>query len=211
MRLKGLKQIRQDAKKTQVEVAAALGFNPGTYRNWEQLISSPRSRELEMLADYFDCKVDELFGRSLPPGAIRPVGVPTVLIPVYGRIAAGTPVEMIEAVEEAAVPITKREKYPYSYFLIVSGDSMDREVLDGSYALIDPAAEVRNGDTVAVNVNGYDATLKVWHKTSNSVILSPNSTNPEHEDIVINEKDPDAPNLRVLGKKVWAMYPDKDC
>ncbi|MDR1015425.1 MAG: S24 family peptidase [Coriobacteriales bacterium] len=145
---------------------------------------------------------------SLPKGAIVPTPVETVPVPVYGRIAAGEPLEMCELVEEVDAPVTKRERHPYAYFLIVSGDSMNNEILDGHLALIDPKAEVKNGDTVAVNVNGYDATLKVWHRTSNSVILSPNSTNPEHRDIVIDETSPDAPNLRVLGKKVWAMYPE---
>jgi SOS-response transcriptional repressor LexA len=144
---------------------------------------------------------------DLPKGAIIPRPVDTVLVPVYGRIAAGEPIEMLEAIDEVDAPVTKRTQYPYSYFLIVEGDSMNKEVLGGSYVLIDPYAEVHNGDTVAVNVNGFDATLKVWHKTSNSIILSPNSTNPEHKDIVIDETSPDAPNLRVLGKMVWAMYP----
>jgi repressor LexA len=163
---------------------------------------------IERLSEEFRVKASELVDAPLPPGAIVPTPVETVPVPVYGRIAAGEPLEMCELVEEVEAPATKRERHPYAYFLIVSGDSMNNEILDGHLALIDPKAEVRNGDTVAVNVNGYDATLKVWHRTSNSVILSPNSTNPEHRDIVIDETSPDAPNLRVLGKKVWAMYPE---
>jgi repressor LexA len=114
---------------------------------------------------------------------------------------------MIESSGEAEIPISIREQHPYSYFLIVVGDSMDNQVLDGHLALIDPNEEVHNGDVAVVNVNGYDATLKVWHKTSNSVVLSPDSTNAEHKDIVIDETDPGAPNLRVLGKMVWSMAP----
>jgi transcriptional regulator with XRE-family HTH domain len=64
MRLKGLKGIREKTEKTQTRVADDLGVIIGTYRNWEQLVSSPRSKELEMLADYFGCTTDALLGRT---------------------------------------------------------------------------------------------------------------------------------------------------
>jgi repressor LexA len=167
------------------------------------------------LCHALDIDPDALIGGTLrrknylPKGAILPTPVETVLVPVYGRIAAGEPVEMIEIVEYANAPTSKHEKHPYAYFLIVSGDSMNKEILDGHLALIDPNEEVHNGDTVAVNVNGYDATLKVWHRTANSIVLSPNSTNSEYKDIIIDETDPNAVNVRLLGKLVWAMYPEK--
>jgi repressor LexA len=204
-----IKRYRETAGLTQKQLSDKTGIPLGTIRRWEQGGSDIRNAfRLAPIADAIGCTVDDLLGRGLPKGAIIPVPVETVPIPVYGRIAAGVPIEMIEVIDEAQAPITKREKHPYAYFLIVSGDSMNNEILDGHLSLIDPKSEVHNGDTVAVNVNGYDATLKVWHKTSNSVILSPNSTNGEHKDIVIDETSPEAPELRVLGKKVWAMYPE---
>jgi repressor LexA len=210
MRLYSLKALRNESGKTQEAVARDLDIPLSTYQGWEQQKNNPELPRLNELADYFGCTVDDLLGRTgydLPKGAIRAVSAKTSLFPVYGRIAAGEPIEMVEAIDEVEAFQSKREQHPYSYFLVVSGDSMNNQVLDGHLALIDPKAEVRNGDTVAVNVNGYDATLKVWHKTSNSVVLSPDSSNPEHKDMVIDETSPDAPKLRVLGKMVWAMYP----
>jgi repressor LexA len=204
-----IKAFRKARGLTQDQLGEIAGISGRAISQWESNDNEPTMRALEKIAQHFDVPKSAILGDiDLPKGAILPASVKTVPIPVYGRVAAGTPIEMIEVVDEVQAPITKRQRHPYAYFLIVSGDSMNREILDGHLALIDPEAEVRNGDTVAVNVNGYDATLKVWHKTSNSVILSPNSTNPEHKDIVIDETSPDAPELRVLGKKVWAMYPE---
>ena len=124
--------------------------------------------------------VDDVLG-TLPKGAIALRPVETTNIPCYERIAAGNPIEMCEIIEDIEAPLAKRKQYPYSYFLIATSDSLNKEVLDGSYVLIDPKAEVHSGDTVAVNINGYDATLKVWHKISNSVILFSNSANQEHK------------------------------
>jgi repressor LexA len=208
-----IKRLRLAAGLTQEQLADKLGITRSTITQWETGWSQPRMGMAEQLAQSFNIPLSELvtdFECDLPNGAIGLKPVETVAFPVYGRIAAGTPIEMLEIIEEVQAPIGKRERHPYSYFLLVEGDSMNNEVLDGSYVLIDPESEPHNGDTVAINVNGYDAALKVYHKTANSIILSPNSTNPEHKDLVIDETNPDAPNLRILGKKVWAMYPDVD-
>jgi repressor LexA len=207
VRLRGLKKVREQSGYTQIAAANAMGLPIDTYRGYEQLKSSPRSNELSTLADFFKCTTDALYGRDLPPGAINASAVESAIMIAYGRVAAGIPIEMCEVIEEIEVAASLKEKHPYAYFLVVSGDSMNEKVPDGHYAMIDPEAEVNNGDIAAVNVNGYDATLKVWHKTNNNVILSPKSTNQEHEDIIINENDPDAPNLRILGKYIMSMSP----
>jgi len=208
--LKRLKEIRRKKGVTQIKAADDLGVRISTYRTWEQCKNLPNGQGLALLSDYYQCSIDTLMGREvLPQGAIFPFPIGVVSVPAFGRISADEPVEMVEAIDFIEIPITKRDSYPYAYFLIVFGDSMNNEVLNGSYALIDPRADVRNGDTVAVNINGQDATLKIWHRTNNTIVLSPNSTNPEHKDIVINEASPEAEHLRILGKKVWAMYPEK--
>jgi repressor LexA len=203
-----LKEYREAAGITQQQLAVKTGIPLGTIQDWEQTGRSPRDmRRLVPIAEALGCFVDNLLGREVPKGAIRikPAGKAVML--AYGRIAAGMPIEMCEAVEEIEVTAPLKERHPDAYILIVKGDSMNEEVADGHFAVIDPSAEVHNGDIAAVNVNGYDATLKIWHKTSNSVILSPSSTNLEHKDLVIDETSPEAPSLRILGKYIISMSP----
>ncbi len=95
-----------------------------------------------------------------------------------------------------------------SFWLVVSGNSMNRLFPDGSLVLIDPKLEVRNGDVGAVFVNGDDATLKRVYYEDGQIILHPESYDPEYKDRVITENDPDAPAVRIIGKAVSYTAPD---
>lgn len=61
----GLKACRIRSKiGTQEDAAKALHVPHGTYRNWEQCISTPQETEkMFELCDLFDCSIDELYGR----------------------------------------------------------------------------------------------------------------------------------------------------
>ena len=100
--------------------------------------------------------------------------------------------------------------HPNGFFLTVSGDSMDKIMPDGSLVYFDKDAEVRSGDIVAVTVNGDDATMKRIFFAGDTIVLHPESNNPSHRDRSIDANDPDAPNVRVLGKAVWHYLENDD-
>lgn len=202
-----IQKFRRLAGLEQDEAAKALGIAISTYRNYEYGYREPKSEMLISMAQLFDCTVNDLLGLSE-----RQVSVPTSRIvpmtqkaPLYGTIAAGVPREMWTLESELPVPSELISKYPDSFFLRVEGNSMNKLIPDGSYALIVPTENVQNGDTVAVNINGYDATLKQWYKTNNSLILSPCSYDSEFEDLVYRDGDEGNPIVRVLGVMVWFM------
>jgi|GEM_PF-487492 len=91
---------------------------------------------------------------------------------------------MNEVIEDVDMLADVRERYPNGFFLEVAGDSMNHIILDGGCASLDPDKAPRNGDVVAVNVNGYDATLKRYSKSGGKVTLLPDSINLEHEPLV---------------------------
>lgn len=84
---------------------------------------------------------------------------------------------------------------------------MNKVVPNGAYALIDPymGEEPVNGDVVAIQVNGYEATLKRFFRLPNTIVLEPDSYNPEHT--AQNLTVPEMETLRVIGKMVWYMSP----
>ena len=206
-----VKKYREAAGLTQQELSEKTAIPLKTIQDWEQTGRSPRDMQrLVPVADVLSCTVDDLLGRHIPKNAIKIKPATTAMIPVYGSISAGTPMDIIEYFCIAEAPAAKISKHPNAFYLKVSGDSMDRELLDGHLAMIDPDSEVKNGDTVAVIVNGHDATLKVLFQTANHIILSPNSKNPEHKDIIIDKLDPGEDQVRIVGKKVFAVYPDPD-
>lgn len=128
-------------------------------------------------------------------------------VPLYGSIAAGTPIEMLPIEDTFVVPRTMRERYPDAFLLRVEGESMNRVIPNGSYALINPTREIVDGRAYAVAVNGYDATIKRVRSLSNGIELCPDSTDPTMRPMVFDYADPDAETVTVIGEVVWYVVP----
>lgn len=126
------------------------------------------------------------------------------MTPVYGRIAAGEPnwaEECIEGrmpIDPELMNITNPEE---CYFLRVNGESMNKVIKNGSYALIRKTDFVENGDIAVVLVNGNDATLKKFSKQGDLIILEPMSTDTSFNTQVYN-KDTE---IKVIGKYIGKM------
>lgn len=88
--------------------------------------------------DWDSAKLDNFRGLKVK----KPNASDFVEVPLYGSIAAGTPIEMIEVDETHPVPAKVMDKYPDAFLLKVKGRSMDKVLPDGCYALIDPCEEV---------------------------------------------------------------------
>ena len=129
-------------------------------------------------------------------------------VPLYGAIAAGTPIEMMEVEDTQPVPVRVHERYPEAFLLKVEGESMNRCLPNGCYALVDPCKEVEvNGAPYAVCVNGYDATIKRVRKLSNGFELVPDSTDPTYAAKTFNYNEPDTQTITVIGKVVYYVLP----
>lgn len=92
-----------------------------------------------------------------------------------------------------------------NFFIRINGDSMDRQLVDGTYALIDVHAQVNSGDIALVKVNGDDATVKRVKFMDGIAVLEPDSSNPSHRRRMIDSSDPESPEVRILGKVVYAV------
>lgn len=132
----------------------------------------------------------------------------TVDVPLYGAIAAGTPIEMMEVEDTQPVPVRVHERYPDAFLLKVEGESMNRCLPNGCYALVDPCREVEvNGAPYAVCVNGYDATIKRVKRLSNGFELVPDSTDPTYAKKTFNYNEPGTQTITVIGKVVYYVLP----
>lgn len=98
----------------------------------------------------------------------------TVEIPLYGKIAAGTPIEAIaNESEHLPVPYEMVSSGQY-YALTVEGDSMvNIGIMDGDTVIIKKADAARNGDIVVALVDNCEATLKQIKKEGSEVLLIP--------------------------------------
>ena len=131
-----------------------------------------------------------------------------VEVPLYGAIAAGTPIEMIPVENSQPVPSEVRRRYPSAVLLKVEGDSMNRILPNGCYALVDPCEAVEhNGAPYAVCVNGYDATIKRVNKLNNGFELAPDSNDPTYSKQVFNYNEPGTQTITVIGEVVYFVLP----
>lgn len=194
---------------SQLDLANAIGTTQQQVAKWESGKVDPRVSSLEKIAGALGVSLSFLLGLDDDPNFINVHPVPTVRIPILGRIAAGTPREAFAASDEwHDTPTSLVEHRKGCFWLVVAGNSMNRLFPEGSLVLIDPDAEVRGGDVAAVFVNGDDATIKRIEYDSGVVTLYPESYDTEYRPRVIDQSDPDAPDVRVIGRAVSYTAPD---
>lgn len=129
-------------------------------------------------------------------------------VPLYGSIAAGTPIEMMEVEDTFPVPARMHDAHPEAFLLKVEGESMNRILPNGCYALVDPCETVEeNGAPYAVCVNGYDATIKRVRKLNNGFELVPDSTDPTYPVQTYNYNEPGTETITVIGRVVYYVLP----
>ncbi len=124
----------------------------------------------------------------------------TILVPVMGRIAAGSPIEAISQKErEINVPSYMLSGIGEHFALTVSGDSMvDAGILDNDVVLIRKQHTADNGEIIVALVKDEEVTLKRLRKKGSSIALE--AANPEFETRVYRPNE-----IAVQGKLVGLL------
>lgn len=97
-----------------------------------------------------------------------------VTIPLYGKIAAGLPIEAVrDQTETVTVPAGLLGKGTH-YALMVEGDSMiDAGIFDGDLAVIEATDLTENGEIVVALIGDDEVTLKRIRRKGESIALEP--------------------------------------
>ena len=113
--------------------------------------------------------------RGSLPGSPVAHDVEAVDLPLYGRIAAGTPIEALrDQSNTVGVPGTLLGRGGEHYALEVSGDSMiDAGILDGDTVIIQRCETADNGAIVVALVDDFEVTLKRLRRRGASIALEP--------------------------------------
>lgn len=108
-------------------------------------------------------------------GAPAAVEADAVNLPLYGRIAAGTPIEALrDTANTVGVPATMLNGTADHYALEVAGDSMvEAGVLDGDTVIIQRCDTAENGSIVVALVDDNEVTLKRLRRKGASIALEP--------------------------------------
>ncbi|HJT07081.1 MAG TPA: transcriptional repressor LexA [Stellaceae bacterium] len=122
-----------------------------------------------------------------------------VQLPLYGRIAAGTPIEALrDQSNTIGVPAGLVGSGEH-YALEVAGDSMiDAGILDGDTVLIQRSETAENGQIVVALIDNNEVTLKRLRRRGDSIALEP--ANKDYETRIFG---PD--RVKVQGRLVGLM------
>ncbi|NGM16984.1 helix-turn-helix domain-containing protein [Eggerthellaceae bacterium zg-893] len=192
---------------SKAEFARKVGVSRSAVTNWTTGTNAPDIETIaKMAATYSVPLSDILYGNVTGKNAGNRIKA-WVDVPVCGSIAAGRPIEMYEYENAFAIPEEMHRRYPNGFLMKVEGESMNRKLANGSYALIDPTSEVVNGKAHAVCVNGYEATIKRVFRLENGYELRPDSTDPTIKSTIYDYGKEGTKTVTVIGRVVWCIYP----
>ena len=186
-----LAELRKARGLTQQELAEYTGLSRTRISNYELGIREPNFETQELLADFFNVRLDYLMDREDNSNNI---------VPVLGRVVAGIPLEAVEEIidyEEIPQSMARNGEY---FALQIKGNSMEPKFSEGDVVIVRKQEDVDNGDIAIVLVNGNDATVKKIKKFDGGINLIP--TNSEYEVITYTADEIEKLPVRIIGKVV---------
>lgn len=200
-----IKMLREEKNITQEDLAIKLELSKGVISLYENEIRKPSLKILEKLSSIFNCSIDYILCKSDVRNSVSSnMKDMFYLCPLYGRISAGQP-NWVEDCLDGYFPIDPNlmniSNPEECFFLKVEGESMNKVIKNGSYALIRKTDYVENGEIAVVLINGFDATLKKFTKEGDVILLEPMSDDPTIHTQIYNRKN----SISIIGKYIGKM------
>lgn len=184
----------------QDRLANIAGVTPGAVTGWRN-DSRPRKDNLKRICEHFNLTEDDILSDAYGLAAkehglfpnvkgARPVrGMVMGKAPRVGCAHAGKPTEpeIYEEPDLVDIPQKLLDQDPDSYVVSSEGDCMNRVFAEGSDLVVSPNKQPQDKSIVLVSIDGADAVVRRMRRTSSTLILSPESFNSEHKDIIITD------------------------
>ena len=197
-----IKRLREQHGLTQEQLGKMVDVSRSTITQWERGWTTPRMGNVQLLAGALGVSTADIIADELPPSnAIKPATAKPAYAPLLGRVHAGEAQEPDVLQDAIPVPYEIIKRHPQGYFLQVEGDCMDNVYPEGCYILIDPEQRPSNGSIAVVSIDGADYVMRRLYRGANTLILSPDSHNDEHEDMVFTAADEHT--VEFHGTVVW--------
>lgn len=120
-------------------------------------------------------------------------------VPLYGKIAAGTPIEAIRHEQDMVAIPPGLGSVGELYALTVDGDSMiNAGIHDHDTVIIQRCSNAENGEIIVALVDGEEVTLKRLRRAGGKVVLE-----PENDDYAPQVLEPE--RVQIQGKLVSLM------
>lgn len=184
---------RTGAPPTRAEIAAELGFKSANAAE-EHLQALARKGVIELVSGTSrGIRLRRADLQSINDARERQLALPLpglaqLMLPLIGRVAAGSPILAQEHVDQTyAVEPSLFQRTP-DYLLRVRGMSMrDVGILDGDLLAVAATREARNGQIVVARL-GEDVTVKRYMRLRDHIELR--AENPDYPTIVVEPGEP---------------------
>ncbi len=200
-----LKEIRLSKGLAQTDVAVKMGMKTNGYVSQIEngLYAEPDESTLKRYAYALDISWTQMVqirrkARLMDMGIKEEnIFLEMMRIPILGTVPCGTPQEAIEEADEYIplpfdIVLAKRKDL---FGLRANGLSMkDAGILPGDIMIIDPYAQINNGDIVVAKID-EKVTLKYYYERGGYVELRP--ANDDFKPIKTND-----PSFRIVGKVI---------
>ena len=187
----------------QDHLARIADVTPGAVTGWRKG-STPRKDAVRNICDYFNLSEDDIPGIS---NARPAVGMAMGLAPRLGKMHAGV-LAQPDVCDEAtmvSIPQFLVDEDPDCFVVSSEGDCMDKVLSVGSDLVVSRKKQPRDNSIVMASVDGCDYIVRRLRMTANTMILSPESHNPDHEDIIIRRDSEHS--LEIPGVITWYQAP----
>lgn len=185
---KNLRNYMYLREKTQAQMARDLSISKATISCWMNGTRIPRMDAIEKLCSYLRITKAQLLEDEKD----------FISVPVYGQVAAGIPMEMIEDITDTEdIPKAMTRGGKQYFALKIHGNSMEPRMRDGDVIIVRKQPDAEDGEIVVAAVNGDDATCKRLKKYKDAIALL--STNPDYDPIYISKGEKP---VTILGKVV---------
>ncbi|AMR83587.1 S24 family peptidase [Bacillus cereus] len=215
--VKNIKKFLKENDMTQSDLASQIGIARSTLSDYMNYRAKPSSGVLEKMATVFGVTksdIDTTYKNSkveIVDGELQLVQEkPTDYeskkeIPIIGKIAAGVPLEAVQDIVDRIAPPYKTHNIDELFGLVVNGESMNKIVPNGHYAVLKKQPDVQNGEIAAVIVNGHYATLKKVYKFTDLMILEPCSHDESFKDQQYSQDN--CEDIKIIGKFLYSVSP----
>lgn len=197
-----IKILREEFGFTQQDLANKLECSKSVIGLYESETRKPSMEVLLKLSDIFNCSIDYLLRKS----DIKTVDLKDklFLIPIVGKVAAGQPILTDENIEGYLPidPLMYNLTSPNGFFFLqIQGESMNKLIKNGSFALIKKQDYAEDGDVIVAIVNGdNEATVKRYKQLNKQfVMLEPVSEDSSFQPITIDLKNT---KFSIIGKVI---------
>jgi len=130
---------------------------------------------------YNESRAIEILPTEATPRAIE--------LPLLGAVAAGVPIEAVDANETLSVPESFIRHTGNHYVLRVRGNSMiDEQIRDGDFVVVNERRSADNGEMVIAMLSGNAATVKkLYRERDGRIRLQP--ANESMQPMYVHEND----------------------